>query len=556
MAVIPSLYSQVQLRHKDDIRLIKILQCKDGKISCKLVTASLFEKPQFVAISYTWGPSTNAEAARGRGSTPSHRILCNNYELLVTENLHGFLIRAAENTGLASRYMWIDSICIDQSASLERTLQVQLMATIYHAAATVVVINPRNLNSKQTLQMVAPCGDISFWRSLAQLFQRRYFTRVWIIQEIALARERLTVCGKYTINWDHVVKVSKLLTVTSWTRWICPGGIPAMAGKYQSNHAIPYILEATKQSKEKNESNIMLYSFIRSHRFEASDPRDKVYALLGVAGDMVTGKARYNPVYGVRSTANTYKLAAIQILLDSDDLLLLAYAEGEVFQTIPALPSWVPDWSSTRVVGLGVTGYKSGKRIDTITSTSESKEDILKGKPFPRLLHMLCTFPRPYHTKQSPSEVFWRTLLTDTAGLPPVHPASGDCAVGFLSWFGSRLRVMREDVGGALLSDVLEILAIDGLDLSTLEPVASSNEHDQTGDSPGASEYEATFSHSPHLRAFLTPDKYFGLGSRVPLILRQAGHGAFRLVGGAYVHGLMHGEALKSGERLREIRLH
>jgi hypothetical protein len=340
----------------------------------------------------------------------------------------------------------------------------------------------------------------------------------------------------------------------------------------------------------------MLYSLIRSRRFESSDPRDKVYALLGIAGTMVTGKARYDPVYGARSTADTYIMTAIQILLDSDDLLLLAHAEGEVFQTIPSLPSWVPDWSSTRVVGLGVTGYErfsaagnlrrilkidetshtlvvSGKRIDTVTSTAESKEEILKGKPFPRLLYMLCALPQSYHTKQSPSEVFWRTLLTDTAGPPPVHPAPGECAGPFMSWFRTRLDETAEHVDGALLSEALERLASDGLDASTTEAIASQSEDDQTEGPqsiPDAITYEATFSHAPHLRAFLTMQKYFGVGSeslrendeiwivagsRVPLALRQAGQGSFRIVGGAYIHGFMHGEALELGESFREIML-
>lgn len=625
MAAIPGLYAQLQLKNEGDIRLVKILKSKDGNISCELKIVSFHEKPQYVAISYTWGPSTNEEAARGVTSTSTHKITCNDHHVEVTENLHAFLVRAAGNTGLASRYMWIDSICIDQSAPLERTSQVHLMATIYHSAATVVVwlgeedeytkgafelirslgrhsddqlrkITPRNLNTTRTLQMVAPCGDTSFWRSLARLFQRRYFTRVWIIQEITLARERLTVCGQYTIDWDHVVKVSKFLTVTSWTRWICPGGMLAAVDSHQSNHAIPNLVDANRRTRERDERKVMLYSLIRSRRFEASDPRDKVYALLGIAGNLVTGKARYNPVYGMRSTADTYKMTAIQILLDSDDLLLLAHAEGEVFQTVTSLPSWVPDWSSTRVVGLGVTGYErfsaagnlrrvlqvdekshtlvvSGLRIDTVTSTAESKEEILKGKPFPRLLYMLRALPRSYHTKQPPSEVFWRTLFTDTAGLPPVHPASEKYAAAFMSWFKSRLDETAKYVNGSLLDEVLERLAADGLGASTTEAIASQNEEDEPEgpqDLPDASEYEATFSHSPHLRAFLTRQEYFGVGSeslcendeiwivagsRVPLALRRAGQGAFRLVGGAYIHGFMHGEALELSEPFREIML-
>lgn len=87
-----------------------------------------------------------------------------------------------------------------------------------------------------------------------------------------------------------------------------------------------------------------------------SDPRDKVYGLLGVAGESVRGKVRLVPEYGDRSLVDTYVRTATRILEDSNDLLLLARAEGEACKNIAGLPAWVPDWSHSRVLGLGVTG--------------------------------------------------------------------------------------------------------------------------------------------------------------------------------------------------------
>jgi hypothetical protein len=614
------LYSRLELRNEGDIRLVRIVQCGDGNIFCELRKANLQERPQYVAISYTWGPSTNEEHMRGMSSDPSHPIICNDHQIMVTENLYGFLIRAAEDTGLASRYMWIDSICIDQTDLLERTNQVNMMAAIYHSAVNVVVwlgeedehtkrsfdlirslgrlcddclkqITPRGLGSDETLQMLSPSGDIDHWRSLARLFQRRYFTRVWIIQEITLATRRLAVCGRYTIDWGDVVKVSKFLTVTSWTRWICPGGMLAAVEAHQSNHAIPNLVEATRRTRDTNERKLMLYSLIRARRFEASDPRDKVYALLGIVRESIRGKSRYNPVYKERSMADTYTLAAIQLLEDSDDLLVLAHAEGDAFQTDPSLPSWVPDWSCTRVVGLGVTGYArysaciniprslhidettrslivKGIKIDQIVSIAESKEDILKGRPFPRLLSMACALPEQYHTGPRTPEIFWRVLLTDTAGTPPVHPAPLGYGHAFSSWFRSKLDATRQHTAGPLLSKALEVLEIQpvaSVDGSTSNGVGFSNENDvlePTTNMIDAAEYEAMFSHSPHLRPFLTSQNYFGVGSesllegdsvwviagsRVPLILQEAGPDKFRVVGGAYVHGFMKGEGLRAG---------
>lgn len=625
------LYSSLQLKPDNEIRLMNILPNKTGDITCELRVVRLQDNPQYIALSYTWGPSTNEEAARGVSSIPRRPILCNNHPILVTENLYALLLRARENTLLASRYMWVDAICINQEDPLERTSQVNLMATIYHSADTVVVwlgeededtersfdmirllrgccedclkgITPKSLSSEETLGILAPCGDISSWKSVVKVFQRRYFTRVWIIQEIILAKTVLALCGKYSIDWDDVIEVSKLLTVTSWTRWICSGEVFPAPDSYQSNHAIPNLLDANKRTRNTGDRNIMLYSLIRSRRFIASDPRDKVYALLGVAGNSVRGKTRFIPVYGERSAAETYTAAAIQILGDSDDLLLLTCAEGDKFRTIPSLPSWVPDWSCSRASGLGVTGYRrysaagslprsliinertlslivKGVRLDDIVSIGESKHEILNGKPFPQWLSILSALPQVYHTGQARSEVFWRTLITDTAGAPPCHPALSIYGRAYASWITSKLATFIDETA----QHTEEFSFLETLDAlaatDTSGDLPSSNDilffcHQGHSHSPknviDSDEYETVFSHTPHLRPFLTSRHYLGVGSeslleqdsiwitpgsRVPLILREVCPGTFQVVGGAYVHGFMKGEALELDQSFRDITI-
>jgi hypothetical protein len=87
---------------------------------------------------------------------------------------------------------------------------------------------------------------------------------------------------------------------------------------------------------------------------------------------------------------------------------------------------------------------------------------------------------------------------------------------------------------------------------------------------PGSDEYEAVFSHYTRLRLFLTSQNILGIGSeslltkdsvwviaglRVPLILREASPGVFRIVGGAYLHGFMNGEALDLGHPWSDITI-
>jgi hypothetical protein len=89
-------------------------------------------------------------------------------------------------------------------------------------------------------------------------------------------------------------------------------------------------------------------------------------------------------------------------------------------------------------------------------------------------------------------------------------------------------------------------------------------------DSTDSDAFETTFSHARHLRLFLTGRRYLGVGPegllehdsvwiipglRVPLVLREVAFHTFHVVGGAYVHGFMQGEALDSGPYFRDITL-
>jgi hypothetical protein len=522
-------------------------------------------------------------------------------------------------------------ICIDQSNLSERTEQVMLMAAIYSSAKSVTVwlgeedkytkpsfalmkklvacskedlktIRPGRMNSQRTLALLEPYGDIAYWSSLKKLFERNYFNRAWIIQEITLAKTIFALCGSHLVKWDHIVRISEFLTVTSWTRWISPAGkIPAGdMNIHQSHHSLPNTLEANKRTRATGDDALMLYSLIRSRGFVSKDPRDKVYALLGVCGDSIATKPGFNPVYDEDRTATTTFInAAVQILQDSHDLLLLAHVEGKMFQRLPSLPSWVPDWSCNRLLGLGITGYTrfyaSGKlprclsideaalrltvrgfMLDHIVAVGESKHQVLKGDPFPQILSLYQTMPEIYHTGQPRVEVFWRTMITDTAGPPRIYPAPHSWRLAFSSWMSSKLATQSD--GNA--QDYLETLKNLTSEIhGSTEPFSRQSPHAwvhqrDTKTAPettvDADAYETTFSHTPHLRPFLTSNQYFGIGSesleenhsiwivpgsRVPLILQKVDCGAFQIVGGAYLHGFMHGQALEAVNTFQDIIL-
>jgi hypothetical protein len=94
-------------------------------VRCKLSHVTFGEKPQYEALSYTWGDPNDLED-----------IIINGLKIKVRANLYSALrhLRTKE-----PRVLWADAICIDQGNFQERTYQVGLMDYIYTRASCVLV---------------------------------------------------------------------------------------------------------------------------------------------------------------------------------------------------------------------------------------------------------------------------------------------------------------------------------------------------------------------------------------------------------------------------------
>lgn len=127
----PFVYSPLQ--GKDSIRLV-VVQGSENRatsMSCCLVDVQSSQVDNlYSAIFYTW-----------EGQTPTEQIEVDGHSMLVTKNCEAALKRfRTEERGRAT-VLWIESICIDQSAAAveERNHQVSIMGQIYGGANTTPV---------------------------------------------------------------------------------------------------------------------------------------------------------------------------------------------------------------------------------------------------------------------------------------------------------------------------------------------------------------------------------------------------------------------------------
>jgi hypothetical protein len=141
----------------------------------------------------------------------------NGHWFAIRRNLWNLLVRINHKGQILP--IWCDALCIDQNieATQERNHQVQLMGRIYSAAQSVVVWLGEEADNSAALfdflnrstaagatqrsQTSNQIDSRTFWTSFKRLCQREYWKRVWIVQEVILARKLEILFGDKRMPW-------------------------------------------------------------------------------------------------------------------------------------------------------------------------------------------------------------------------------------------------------------------------------------------------------------------------------------------------------------------
>ncbi|KAF7862501.1 hypothetical protein EAF04_007374 [Stromatinia cepivora] len=264
----------------DTIRLLCLMPNKDltAPIQCRLHNYCLKSDKAthlYQALSYVWGSSENLRP-----------IFVNQKPLSVTANLHGALLQLRDGT--FERIIWVDAICINQDDDKEKSQQIKLMAKIYGLADRVIVyLGEAADNSDQALKSIRVAED-EFMSSMIstenkkqilELLKRPWFQRIWVLQEVGLARHILIMCGSAEINGytfsSGIGKLSLLNGDYSGLKSLIRPTLSLIRGAiFRPEYTFDLL------------NNLSLGELIdMSHSHKATKRHDKVYALLSMSSD-------------------------------------------------------------------------------------------------------------------------------------------------------------------------------------------------------------------------------------------------------------------------------
>ncbi|KAJ9664129.1 hypothetical protein H2201_005369 [Coniosporium apollinis] len=219
---------------------------------------------------------------------------------------------------------WVDAVCINQNDLPERSSQVRLMTAIFQMAQEVLAwLAPESSHSslairkmqaisaeyrrlgysvyagdwKATRESIHPSTEpftgshkpdsldelSNLWPAIADFLDNDWWYRAWITQE-ATAREgdqTFLYCGRNYISLETASDVSEVVKVLNHYP-----SLPTLAGIF-SQALGNQVVSFHGISRKRSRNTLLLNALMSVRPSTSSDPRDKVYAALGLASEHI-----------------------------------------------------------------------------------------------------------------------------------------------------------------------------------------------------------------------------------------------------------------------------
>jgi len=302
-----------------DFRTLKLMH---GTISDPLIiqleTQNADSDVNFEALSYVWGDPNDDDVAVSILQLDSSMI-----KYRITKNLETALRRIRLEH--MDRSIWADAICINQADISERSHQVAMMGDIYRKASRVVIwlgddtngtskgidmlrhfVNPAGTKfqspayfTRSFLQTFAPprtstrSGAESQFsddmqKSIRCVLSKPWFSRVWTVPEAVLSQRAMIQCGANAVEWRNDFQELRKIRVRVKATAISPQWKAIFQGQEVDLGPFLDLIEAQiREVALQNEIPIPekdLLDIMYDFRYrQATDPRDKIYAMLSLA---------------------------------------------------------------------------------------------------------------------------------------------------------------------------------------------------------------------------------------------------------------------------------
>jgi hypothetical protein len=280
----------------------------------------------------------------------------------------------------------MDAVSINQQDVEERSQQVALMGRIYAESDRTIVWLGESDDTTSTLyhqsmvaplmipnhsqRMYQPMNAMSLTEFLALLpqsrqqadvkgiqafFARNWFQRLWVVQEVVLARNLMVLCGEFIFNWQELAEFTD-----EYTRYIELLGrsdtaeralrgldtmrlISALRGDSNGFRSLDSTAfgPPTRLNDYCSSLIILIQALVPS---SATDVRDRFYAPMALANRICNPDSRLNftPDYS-KTAETTFYDVTVFMLQQMSTPSFISLCKPRDPNHARLLPSWVPD---------------------------------------------------------------------------------------------------------------------------------------------------------------------------------------------------------------------
>jgi hypothetical protein len=255
-------------------------------LSFSVVTVPIASDHLYTAVSYAWGLGAACQEVRLDG-----------YGFAIRQNLWSclhylMLLRTHPHHHTPWDYIWVDAICINQSNEKEKNQQVRAMDKVYSNAVEVsawlgLQRLPHWFQWREQAAKTIESEDWTLRENIYDIAERPYWSRMWIVQELLLARQIRIHVSDASFGFDHLMEV---------------------IGDRQTSRTedLRRVLAYTKSRElDQLDSPRHLHDLVLEFgTCQCHDPRDKVFALMSLVSqyDKLT-LGRFLPDYSLTHDA-------------------------------------------------------------------------------------------------------------------------------------------------------------------------------------------------------------------------------------------------------------
>jgi hypothetical protein len=565
---------------KDQIRILDLLPGKEeDEVECELRVVTLGAE-EYEAVSYVWGDLLQGKIIKVDG-----------IEQAVTESLYTALHRLRNSD--SKRFLWVDQLCINQWDKKEKTHQVNLMREIYkkcsrcliwlseivdegglalHSAQGALdfvhfVVAPDHDEKNLPPTIATPEAAEAAKRAFEYMILHPWWSRIWTVQEAILPPTSIFIWGSLSISMETMSLAATTIHTSPDIYNIFP------VSTFLDGEVINHFTSRVMGLGFTTRGETPFYTFKRWMYRNATDPLDKVYALMGLFPDETF--PRVPSCDYELSPATLYTRITCDLIEAEWNLRPLIGQRGERKET-EGLPTWVPDlvrrheyknrpwmfWNhSFRYNRFSAAGDKH-LADDSVTGGPELR---LRGVYMDTAVEVGEVLINDSSTEPSDEQLVstissWKKILTRF-----MSGKANENYIGGGAWIDAFWRTMLGDLIMDFEVPLGRAISSDRQQFDSFIETLSFNET-----------YYSLRQMVVNQAFFITQDGYIGLGpptvlagdavwvlfgARVPFVLRPRGDTilqdseesrlnsrSYHFVGDAFVFGIMDGEAVEDCE--------